>query len=164
MALPDPASLPHQLGFKQFADWFRVTHPSTAKADEEEFRRYKAGIDDGLGDVGKERVGMGKRYERYRKEYTSRQVRRLLGQHRSQPRLTQQLYSLYLMHRTSPWFTERYSHLPEDEAERKRVQRQGRVPTVQAYLGDLKAGKFDSVSFDQTGMSFPSTTLPGMIS
>lgn len=71
-ALPDPASLPHQLTFKQFADWFRANHPNTAKADEEEFRQFKAGA---LGaDAVKERVGMGKRYERYRKEYTSRQV------------------------------------------------------------------------------------------
>lgn len=72
--LPDPASLPNQLTFKQFAEWFRANHPNTAKADEEEFKRYKSGMMDEETSGGKERVGMGKRYERYRKEYTSRQV------------------------------------------------------------------------------------------
>ena len=75
--LPDPADLPHLLNFRQFADWFRASHPQTAKADEEELRRVREAIEAGQGDgLGKERVGMGKRYERYRKEYTSRQVGR----------------------------------------------------------------------------------------
>jgi hypothetical protein len=78
---PDPASLEYLLTFRQFAEWFRASHPQTAKADEEELRRLRAAIEDGTAPVSaaKERVGMGKRYERYRKEYTSRQVSRALG-------------------------------------------------------------------------------------
>lgn len=75
-SLPDPATLDYQLNFRQFVEWFRVSHPQTAKADEDELRRYKASVEEGTVDpsVSKEKVGIGKRYERYRKEYTSRQV------------------------------------------------------------------------------------------
>jgi hypothetical protein len=75
-SLPDPASLEYLLNFRQFAEWFRASHPQTAKADEEELRRVKAAIEEGTApeSATKEKVGMGKRYERYRKEYTSRQV------------------------------------------------------------------------------------------
>lgn len=66
--------MPHSLTYRQFADWFRASHPQTAKQDEEELRRYKHELEEGRT-VTKERVGMAKRYERYRKEYTSRQVR-----------------------------------------------------------------------------------------
>ena len=70
--LPDPASLPGLLTFRDFAEWFRASHPQTAKADEEELRRVRAEAEGGT--LGKEKIGMGKRYERYRREYTSRQV------------------------------------------------------------------------------------------
>jgi len=73
--MPDPAELPHSLTFRQFADWFRASHPSTAKQDDDELRRYKQDVEEGK-EAGRERVGMAKRYERYRKEYTSRQVGR----------------------------------------------------------------------------------------
>ena len=74
---------------------------------------------------------MGKRYERYRKEYTSRQ-----------------LYALYLTHRESPWFLERYSQDPEYVAQRRRINRQGRVATSEKYLEALRSGEYDTVSFD----------------
>ena len=70
--------MPGQLTFREFADWFRASHPQTAKADEEELRRVKAEVEHG-GPAGKEKVGMGRRYERYRKEYTSRQVSALFS-------------------------------------------------------------------------------------
>jgi hypothetical protein len=69
--LPDPASVPGQLTYREFAEWFRVSHPQTAKADDEELRRIKAEDPDVMA---REKIGMAKRYERYRKEYTSRQV------------------------------------------------------------------------------------------
>lgn len=62
-----------------------------------------------------------------------------------------QLFALYLSHRASPWFQERYSHLPEFVALRRRVNRQGRVPTVEKYLDGLRAGEHDAVSFEMTG-------------
>ena len=71
--LPDPASLDYLLNFRQFSEWFRVTHPKTAQEDLEEVHRQKEEFE--RGDiVSREKVGMAKRYERYRKEYFSRQV------------------------------------------------------------------------------------------
>lgn len=75
MGFPDPAEIDYVLTFRQFSEWFRASHPQTAKLDDEETRRVRAEIEGGAGgDVGKEKVGMAKRYDRYRKEYTSRQV------------------------------------------------------------------------------------------
>lgn len=73
--LPDPAEIDYVLNFRQFSDWFRASHPQTAKTDDEDTRRVKAEIDAGTApDGGREKVGMAKRYDRYRKEYLSRQV------------------------------------------------------------------------------------------
>jgi hypothetical protein len=130
--LPDPATLPNLLSFREFVQWFKACHPQTAKADEEEYRKAmeKFGAGEG-GDISKERVGIGKRYERYRREYTSRQ-----------------LFALYLQHRDSKWFEERYSVSPEAVALRRRVNRQGRVMTVEKYLDALKRGEYDAVNYD----------------
>lgn len=74
-ALPDPAEIDYVLNFRQFSEWFRTSHPQTAKTDDEETRRVRSELESGAGgDTGKEKVGMAKRYDRYRKEYTSRQV------------------------------------------------------------------------------------------
>jgi len=154
--LPDPADLPHSLTYRQFADWFRASHPQTAKQDEEELRRYKQELEEGRT-VTKERVGMAKRYERYRKEYTSRQVRPSsslsLNSHGEAESFEGmyadvQLFGLYLTHRDSPWFQERYAITPDFVALRRRVNRQGRVPTVQKYIDQLRAGEHDSASFE----------------
>lgn len=77
--LPDPASLETVLTFKQFAEWFRVSHPQTAKDDDEDLRRVRADVESGVlpKSVLVEKHGMAKRYERYKKEYYSRQVSRL---------------------------------------------------------------------------------------
>ena len=74
--MPDPAEVENLLTYGHFAAWFRASHPQTAKADDEEVKRLREAAEGGQSDVTKEKVGMGKRYERYRKEYTSRQVRR----------------------------------------------------------------------------------------
>lgn len=42
--------------------------------DDEEVKRVRAEVESGNEVVGKEKVGMGKRYDRYRKEYQGRQV------------------------------------------------------------------------------------------
>ncbi|KAK4686837.1 hypothetical protein P7C73_g3283, partial [Tremellales sp. Uapishka_1] len=128
-APPDPASLDTLLPFRQFAEWFRHSHPQTAKADDDELRRYRA--DQGDEAKGRERVGMGKRYERYKKEFISRQ-----------------LFALYLTHRSSAWFTERYSPAPQCVDLRKRLNRQGRIPRVEDYIAGLRNGDFDAVSYD----------------
>lgn len=60
--------------FRQFSEWFRISHPQTARLDDEELKRVKAELESGNEAAGKEKVGMGKRYDRYRKEYTGRQV------------------------------------------------------------------------------------------
>lgn len=83
---------------------------------------------------GKERVGMSKRYERYRKEYSSRQ-----------------LFSLYLSHRDSAWFKERYSVEEEWVGLRERVGRRGRGEGVKKYLKELEEGKWDGVGYDLNG-------------
>lgn len=72
----DPASLEHLLTFKQFAEWFRASHPQTAREDDEDLRRIRNDVESGLlpKTVLIEKHGMAKRYERYKKEYTSRQV------------------------------------------------------------------------------------------
>jgi hypothetical protein len=72
--------LDYCLSFRQFSEWFRLSHPQTAKQDEEELRRSKEAAAEGGAAAGnaKEKLGMGKRYERYRKEYTSRQVSQIL--------------------------------------------------------------------------------------
>jgi hypothetical protein len=131
--LPDPASLEYQLPFRQFAEWFRASHPQTAKADDDELRRLKAAVEVGTVDpsAAKERVGMSRRYERYRKEFSSRQ-----------------LYSLYLSHRDSAWFRERYGVGQEEVELRKRTNRAGRVPAVEEYVEGLRGGKWDAVSYD----------------
>jgi len=73
--LPDPAEVDYVLSFRQFSEWFRTSHPQTAKTDDEETRRVRSELESGAGgETGKEKVGMAKRYDRYRKEYTSRQV------------------------------------------------------------------------------------------
>lgn len=74
---------------------------------------------------------MSKRYERYRKEFSSRQ-----------------LYSLYLSHRDSAWFREKYGAGQEEAEARKRTNRDGRVPAVQQYVEELRAKKHDAVSYD----------------
>lgn len=74
--MPDPASLETLLTFKQFAEWFRASHPQTAKDDDEDLRRIRADVESGQlpKSVLIEKHGMAKRYERYKKEYYSRQV------------------------------------------------------------------------------------------
>ncbi|ODO03301.1 hypothetical protein I350_06151 [Cryptococcus amylolentus CBS 6273] len=134
--LPDPASIETLLPFRAFAEWFRSSHPQTARQDEEETRLHLERIDRGElnGEEGKEKVGMAKRYERYRREFTSRQ-----------------LYALFLTHRDSVWFKEKYLHYPEHTALRRRVNRQGRVPLVEAYITALRSGARDDVSYDPDG-------------
>ncbi|WWD22896.1 hypothetical protein CI109_107391 [Kwoniella shandongensis] len=132
-ALPDPASIETLLSFRNFAEWFRSSHPQTAKIDEEETRKFRELIESGTATEAqaKEKVGMARRYERYRKEFTSRQ-----------------LYALFLTHRDSAWFKERYSDSPEFAALRRRLNRQGRVPTANRYAEELRAGDWDSADFD----------------
>ncbi|WRT63364.1 uncharacterized protein IL334_000269 [Kwoniella shivajii] len=131
--LPDPASIETLLSFRHFAEWFRASHPQTAKADEEETRRHRELIESGTATEAeaKEKVGMAKRYERYRKEFLSRQ-----------------LYALFLTHKDSIWFQERYSHLPEFVSFRRRLNRQGRVPLAEKHLDELRSGVWDTVEFD----------------
>lgn len=102
--------------------------------DEEETRKHKEMIESGQAteQEAKEKVGMAKRYERYRKEFTSRQ-----------------LYALFLTHRDSAWFKEKYLHFPEYVALRRRLNRQGRIPQVAQYISELRSGAHDHVSYDQ---------------
>ncbi|OXG51481.1 arsenite-resistant protein ASR2 [Cryptococcus neoformans] len=132
--IPDPASIETLLPFRTFAEWFRTSHPQTARADEEETRKHKEMIESGQAteQEAKEKVGMAKRYERYRKEFTSRQ-----------------LYALFLTHRDSAWFKEKYLHFPEYAALRRRLNRQGRIPQVGQYISELRSGAHDQVSYDQ---------------
>ncbi|WWC57754.1 uncharacterized protein I303_100289 [Kwoniella dejecticola CBS 10117] len=141
--LPDPASVETLLVFRQFAEWFRASHPQTAKADEEETRRHRELIESGNASEreAKEKVGMAKRYERYRKEFTSRQ-----------------LYALFLTHKDSIWFQERYSHLPEFVSFRRRLNRQGRVPLAEKHLEELRSGVWDTVDFDMAEESDAKST------
>ena len=127
----------------------------TAKADEEEYRLYKLSLENpnpsssesGTGSgaaaaaekpqalpLGRERIGMGKRYERYRKEYTSRQ-----------------LYSLFLSHRESAWFREKYGVKEEEKARRERLERLGRGSEARGYVRVLKEGGWDGVGYDMPG-------------
>ncbi|OCF43077.1 hypothetical protein I317_03046 [Kwoniella heveanensis CBS 569] len=131
--LPDPASIETLLSFRQFAEWFRASHPQTAKNDEEETRRHREMIENGTAteQQAKEKVGMAKRYERYRKEFHSRQ-----------------LYALFLTHKDSIWFQERYSNTPEYIAFRRRLNRQGRVPLAEKHMEELRSGAWDTVDFD----------------
>ncbi|WWC97408.1 hypothetical protein V866_004287 [Kwoniella sp. B9012] len=140
--LPDPASIETLLSFRQFAEWFRASHPQTAKADEEETRRHRELIESGQANEheAKEKVGMAKRYERYRKEFHSRQ-----------------LYALFLTHKDSIWFQERYSHLPEFVSFRRRLNRQGRVPLAEKHLEELRSGVWDTVEFDMAESENKST-------
>ena len=41
---------------------------------------------------------------------------------------------------------------------RKRLCRQGRVPTVETYIAEVREGKWDDVGYDMTGQS-PSESL-----
>ncbi|WVQ76941.1 hypothetical protein IAR50_006620 [Cryptococcus sp. DSM 104548] len=134
--LPDPASVETLLPFRAFAEWFRSSHPQTARQDEEETRLHLERIDRGelKGEEVKEKVGMAKRYERYRREFTSRQ-----------------LYALFLTHRDSVWFKERYLHYPEYTALRRRVNRQGRIPLVEKYITSLRSRARDDVNYDPDG-------------
>ncbi|BEJ09479.1 hypothetical protein CcaverHIS641_0603940 [Cutaneotrichosporon cavernicola] len=133
--LPDPASLETVLTFKQFAEWFRVSHPQTAKDDDEDLRRIRGDVDSGVlpKSVLVEKHGMAKRYERYKKEYYSRQ-----------------LFALYLTHRDDAWFQERYGQTEEAAALRRRVNRQGRVPGVEQYIAELRDGKWDDANYDHS--------------
>ncbi|KAK8844554.1 hypothetical protein IAR55_006401 [Kwoniella newhampshirensis] len=135
MSLPDPASIETLLSFRNFAEWFRSSHPQTARMDEEETRKFREMIESGTATEAqaKEKVGMAKRYERYRKEFTSRQ-----------------LYALFLTHRDSAWFKERYSDATEYADLRHRLNRQGRVPAAEKYMEELRAGAWDTVDFDMT--------------
>lgn len=132
--IPDPASIETLLPFRTFAEWFRTSHPQTARVDEEETRKHREMIESGQAteQEAKEKVGMAKRYERYRKEFTSRQ-----------------LYALFLTHRDSAWFKEKYLHFPEYIALRRRLNRQGRIPQVTQYISELRSGARDQVSYDQ---------------
>jgi hypothetical protein len=42
--------------------------------------------------------------------------------------------------------------------QRRRVNRQGRIPTTEKYLDDLKDGKYDSINYDHTGESVARST------
>ncbi|CED84199.1 arsenite-resistant protein asr2 [Phaffia rhodozyma] len=75
---------------------------------------------------------MQERYETYRKKFLSRQ-----------------LYGLFLLKKSECWFVEKYSLEPEMVAMRERVSQEGRIGLVDAFVTELKDGKFDQVSFDQ---------------
>ncbi|WVO18178.1 hypothetical protein L204_105881 [Cryptococcus depauperatus] len=136
LAIPDPASIETLLPFRSFAEWFRNSHPQTARSDEEETRKHKEMIDRGEASEkeAKEKVGMAKRYERYRKEFLSRQ-----------------LYALFLTHKETAWFKEKYSQLQHYPTLRRRVNRQGRIPQVISYISALRADEYNNVTFDQSG-------------
>lgn len=63
--------------------------------------------------------------------------------------LTFQLVSLFLAHRESAWFIERYSEVQTHVATRKRLNREGRVPRARAFLEALGRGDYDDVTYDQ---------------
>lgn len=71
-----------------------------------------------------------------------------------------QLFTIYLTHRDEAWFKERYSPVDEARALRRRVNRQGRVPTVNQYINELRDGKWDDVDFDQKEDQKPPTEEP----
>lgn len=150
--MPDPASLETLLTFKQFAEWFRASHPQTAKDDDEDLRRIRSDVESGAlpKSVLVEKHGMAKRYERYKKEYYSRQVSR-----RRPASADTQLFALYLTHRDDAWFQERYGQTEEFAALRRRVNRQGRVPAVEQYIAELRDGKWDVANFDHTESNLP---------
>ncbi|KAL7420146.1 hypothetical protein Q5752_005112 [Cryptotrichosporon argae] len=126
------------LNFKQFAEWFRASHPHTAKQDDDEWRQLRDDVERGILPEAalKNKIGMARRFDRYRKEYYSRQ-----------------LYSVFLTHRASAWFVERYS--PASAALRRRVNRSGRVPAVVQFISALRAGEYASVSFDENAPPRP---------
>jgi hypothetical protein len=69
---------------------------------------------------------------------------------------------LFLAHGQSAWFQERYSHEPQYIAMRKRLCRQGRVPTVETYIAEVREGKWDDVGYDMTGQ-FPSVKFEAIL-
>jgi hypothetical protein len=58
---------------------------------------------------------------------------------------------MYLTHGQSAWFRERYSTEPRYATMRKRLHRQGRVPTVEKYIAEVREGKWDEVCYDLSG-------------
>lgn len=80
---------------------------------------------------------MGKRYERYRKEYTGRQ-----------------LYSLYLSHRDSAWFREKYGNGEKEKEGRERMERLGKGREGRRYVKEVEEGKWDAVGYDWAGKFF----------
>lgn len=70
---------------------------------------------------------------------------------------------MYLTHGQSAWFQEKYSAEPRFQALRKRVNREGRVPTVEKYVAELREGKWDEVTFEDNG-EFLDTALTVRIS
>jgi len=119
----DPNGLETLVSFRQFADWFRYTHPDEVSRDESEERD------------GKDKA-MWERYETYKKQFQSRQ-----------------LWALYLTHKNEAWFKEKYSMEEADIQARQEQARKGRSRTTGSFLEELENGVWDGVSYIQQGWS-----------
>ncbi|KZT35530.1 hypothetical protein SISSUDRAFT_1025265 [Sistotremastrum suecicum HHB10207 ss-3] len=120
---PNPYEQDHPAQLRQFADWFRYTHPQ--QAAEEERLDADAAREAGA-DVAKPRDGIRIRWEKYKKTFT-----------------TSQVWTMYEHHKKSPWFAEKYDPSPEFTNLRNRVRKEGWRGRLANFLLELEEGKHD---------------------
>ncbi|KAH8829755.1 hypothetical protein DL96DRAFT_1590281 [Flagelloscypha sp. PMI_526] len=120
----DPYSLEYPASLKQFADWFRHTHPKDAQ---EEDSADKAAETE-AGDGSRPRDGIRARWEKYKKEFAAKQ-----------------LQSMFDHHRKSPWFSEKYDPDKKFQDMRARVRKEGWQGRIDVFLNDLENGVLDPV-------------------
>ncbi|KDQ65023.1 hypothetical protein JAAARDRAFT_117492 [Jaapia argillacea MUCL 33604] len=118
----DPHTFDFPASLKQYAEWFRYYYPQEAI---EEDNADKA-AEQAAGDGTKPRNGIKTRWEKYKKDFNAAQLQRMFDHHRK-----------------SPWFAEKYDPSFEYDELRKRVRKEGWQGSLDNFLNDLEAGKYD---------------------
>lgn len=70
-----------------------------------------------------------------------------------------QLYGLFLYHKSSQWFVEKYSPKPEFVAERERVRKVARKGKEQAFLKELEEDGAFAFGDDSWGLGEPNPSF-----
>lgn len=141
----DPNLLEYKVPLHYFVMWWRESHPSEAPKSEVD---AKNGVQPTADDE--------KRYQGYLSDLKTRQVSR--AEYRSlQSYLTlcDQLWALFLAHRSEPWFEEKYGTEAQWVELRTELKRADRASGADAYAAELAKGTYDNVDFDAKDTDLP---------
>ncbi|KAG8759946.1 hypothetical protein FRC14_004499 [Serendipita sp. 396] len=116
--LPHPMDQDRLVPYRSFVEWYRETAPDRYFDDEAATKENPTD----------RKVGLKARYDEFRADYSAKQVQ-----------------ILFEKHRTAAWFLEKYDPSERYSDLRARVRKQGWQGSLDQFVEQLEAGKFDYV-------------------